>query len=327
MRVSPKQSHLGLSRHQREHRRRRRRRALALALAAFALATVAAVLPLVLSNNPRGRVSVQQAPVGRSRSKSMARLPGSQSRRRTPAVRLRSAEQRAFFRFLRLGLPVRCGGPHGNYVALTFDDGPGPYTGHALAILRQAHARATFFLVGKELRYWPFLPIEELQIGVLGDHSWTHPYLPRLSMTAIRQQLLATRDAIENETHTPVHLFRPPYGGHDRRVDREAQALGLVDVLWSIDTRDAEGARWDQISANVRRFARPGSIILMHENRGQTIRALRFGILPFLYARHLLPVTVPELLALDPPTLAQIEAGLNGCYGHPRPAAVRGSGG
>jgi peptidoglycan/xylan/chitin deacetylase (PgdA/CDA1 family) len=62
----------------------------------------------------------------------------------------------------------------------------------------------------------------------------------------------------------------------------------------------------------VRRNIRAGSIVLMHENRGQTIRALR-GILPSLRRRGLRSVTVPELLAADPPTTAQLAAGRQGC--------------
>ncbi len=230
------------------------------------------------------------------------------------AERLRVAEQIALARYVRLGSPIYCGGSRGRMVALTFDDGPGPYTERALSILGHAHARATFFLVGEQLRIWPFLPILALQHGVLGDHTWTHPHLTRLGAKAIRLQLALTKVAIERETHVPVRLFRPPYGARDPAVDRVSRSLGLVEVLWSIDSRDSEGARWNQIAATVERLARPGSIILLHENHGQTIRALRFAILPFLRARRFVPVTVPELLALDPPSNAAVASGLGGCY-------------
>ena len=170
-------------------------------------------------------------------------------------------------------------------------------------------------------------PVEELREGALGDHTWTHPYLPRLPSAAIRHELASTEEAIEAETHVRVWLFRPPYGAHSAQVDREARSLGLIEILWSLDTRDSEGAPWYRIAAAVRRFARPGSIILMHENRGQTIRALKFLILPFLRRRHLSTVTVPELLALDPPSREQLAAGLSGCYPRHVPAAVRALGG
>jgi peptidoglycan/xylan/chitin deacetylase (PgdA/CDA1 family) len=150
--------------------------------------------------------------------------------------------------------------------------------------------------------------------------------LPELSSAEVVRQLLSTKRAIQDDTHSPVELVRPPYGASDRRVERSVRSLGLVDVLWSIDSRDSEGADWSQIAARVERFVRPGSIILMHENRGQTIRALRRAILPFLHARGFLPVSVPELLARDPPTHTQLAAGVNGCYprGAPRPTSAGG---
>ncbi len=224
--------------------------------------------------------------------------------------------ERAELRFLlRLGLPVRCGGRRSRDVALTFDDGPGPYTALALRILRRAHLHATFFLVGKELPYRPWAPRAELRVGALGDHTWTHRFLPALPLATVREELAATRDAIERATGTPVELFRPPYGASDARIARVAASLGMVEVLWSVDTRDSEGATWSEIVATVAREARGGSIVLLHENRGQTIRALRFGIVPLLRRRGLVAVTVPQLLALDPPSIAELEAGPAGCYG------------
>jgi peptidoglycan/xylan/chitin deacetylase (PgdA/CDA1 family) len=87
----------------------------------------------------------------------------------------------------------------------------------------------------------------------------------------------------------------------------------MVEVLWSIDSLDWKGADWRHIAANVLRNIRPGSIVLMHENHGQTIRALRFLLLPGLRARHWHVVTVSQLIAQDPPTPRQVQRGLAGC--------------
>lgn len=216
-------------------------------------------------------------------------------------------------RFAALGLPLVCGGPHGRDVALTFDDGPGPYSALVVGILQRAHAQATFFLVGKELALWPGVPALERRVAALGDHTWSHVKLTRLDAAAVSEQLTSTKLAVEQETHAPVQLFRPPYGAHDRTVDAAARSLGLLEVLWSIDSRDSEGAAWYRIAANVERSLRPGSIVLMHENRGQTVRALEYEILPYLRAHHLHAVSVPELLTVDPPSRQQLAAGLAGC--------------
>lgn len=212
-----------------------------------------------------------------------------------------------------LGEPVRCGGHHGHDVALTFDDGPGPYSTWALRILRRAHASATFFLVGRLIVDWRHVPSEEASLAALGDHTWTHTLLTALGTAEIRHELAAAKQAIASAAHVPVRLFRPPYGAYDARVLALARSLGMVTVLWSIDTRDSEGAPWNEIIANVEHNVRPGSIILMHENRGQTIEALKFGILPYLKRRGLHAVTVPELLTVDPPSKRQLAAGLAGC--------------
>jgi peptidoglycan/xylan/chitin deacetylase (PgdA/CDA1 family) len=218
----------------------------------------------------------------------------------------------AVSRLVPLGLPVYCGGPRGHYVALTFDDGPGPYTQLALRKLRFFHDRATFFLVGKVLGVDPGAPRQEAQLGTVADHTWTHPVLPALSPDQIRHELAATKAAVARVSDSPVTLFRPPYGARTPAIDRQARALGLLEILWSVDSRDSAGANYAGISANVISGLRPGAIILMHENRGQTIRAL-LTILPALKRRHLRAVTVPELLALDPPSMRQLREGPGGC--------------
>jgi peptidoglycan/xylan/chitin deacetylase (PgdA/CDA1 family) len=212
----------------------------------------------------------------------------------------------ALERFVRLGLPLYCGGPRGRYVALTFDDGPGPYSRVAVRILARAGARATFFLVGRNLAYWPRVPREEARVAALGDHTWSHPRLLGLPDAQVQMQLRRARTAIARASGVRVRLFRPPYGRHGRRIDALVRRDGMLEVLWSVDTRDSEGAPWSAIAATVRRGLYPGAIILMHENRGQTIRALKFAILPMLRRRGYRAVTIPQLLALDPPDTADL---------------------
>ncbi len=224
-----------------------------------------------------------------------------------------ATEQAALGRLVQLGLPVYCGGSRRRAVALTFDDGPGPYSRLAVRILRRAGARATFFLVGRKLAYFPEIPRLERSLAVLADHTWTHPNLLLLGKSAVASELSRTKAAIARTAGTEVELFRPPYGLSDAAITATARSLGMAEIRWSIDSRDSEGADWSQIAAIVSRSVRPGSIILMHENRGQTLRALRFRILPELGRRHFELVSVPELMATDPPPLAQLRAGIGGC--------------
>jgi peptidoglycan/xylan/chitin deacetylase (PgdA/CDA1 family) len=215
-------------------------------------------------------------------------------------------------RLAAYGLPLYCAGPHGNAVAFTFDDGPGPYTYLALRKLTQAHEQATFFVVGRSMDNFPGWVVRELKVAAIGDHTYHHLYLPALTAAQISSEITSTAQKITENTGEPVLLFRPPYGGRNAVVDAAARKLGLLEVLWSVDSRDSLGANWAGIIANVEAGLRPGAIILMHENRGQTIRALT-TLLPYLHAHHLRSVSVPELLASDPPTVAQLRAGALGC--------------
>src|SRR5439155_21332733 len=106
-----------------------------------------------------------------------------------------AAERRELARLLALDRPVFCGGRRGRLVALTFDDGPGPYTRLALKELRRARARATFFLVGRSIRRFPALPRREKADGALGDHTATHPDLAALSRAAMVHELAAGQAA------------------------------------------------------------------------------------------------------------------------------------
>jgi peptidoglycan/xylan/chitin deacetylase (PgdA/CDA1 family) len=235
-------------------------------------------------------------------------------------------QQAAIAHYAGVGLPLFCGGRHGGLVALTFDDGPGRYTPIALRELRRAGMRATFFLVGTSIARYPQWPRRERELGAIGDHTQTHANLRFLSLDGAIAEVRTGRSAAIAASGARVDVFRPPYGAHTAAIDAAVGHDGLAEILWDVDSEDSRvvpPADYREISATVRREIRPGSIVLMHENRGQTIRALR-AILPSLERRGLRSVTVPELLAADPPSKAQLDAGRNGCG---PPPATHGSGG
>jgi peptidoglycan/xylan/chitin deacetylase (PgdA/CDA1 family) len=234
----------------------------------------------------------------------------------------RRAGNRQLTRLAALGLPVYCAGSGGDALAFTFDDGPGPYTHFALKKLAQAHERATFFAVGRSIDNFPGYLGRERKLATIGDHTYTHPLLTELPAATVQSEIERTALKIEAQSGQPVQLFRPPYGAHNPVVDQIAHRLGLLEILWNVDSADSLGANWAGIIRNVEAGMHPGSIILMHENRGQTIRALT-TLLPELRRRHLRSVSVPELLIEDPPSAAQLKAGTAGCGG----VLLHGSGG
>jgi peptidoglycan/xylan/chitin deacetylase (PgdA/CDA1 family) len=237
--------------------------------------------------------------------------------RKRRAARPRKLEQRvnaAVARFVRRGLPVYCGGHRGRSIALTLDDGPGPATEQVvLPLLRRAKARATFFVIGQNIGGHRRALLGERALGAVENHTWSHPRLTALSASAVSSQLAETQREIARATGARPTLFRPPYGAHNATVDAAARSLGVLEVLWSVDSYDSRGFARKEVVHTVLKLAQPGAIILMHENLPATVKALP-KILRVLKHRRFRLVTVPELLALDPPSRSQQRHGLAGCY-------------
>jgi peptidoglycan/xylan/chitin deacetylase (PgdA/CDA1 family) len=223
-----------------------------------------------------------------------------------------SAESPQVRGLIALGKPIYCAPNKGDEVALTFDDGPGTYTKLAIAKLRKHDVKATFFVVGRNIPLLPRAIREERGLGAVGDHTFTHPLLTALPASLAESEIVRTQGALERASGGPVFLFRPPYGAHDATVDAIARDHNLLEILWTVDSADSLGANYAQIERNVIDGMRPGAIILMHENHGQTIRAM-LSIFAALQRKHLRAVSVGKLLTDDPPSEAQVRAGGLGC--------------
>jgi peptidoglycan/xylan/chitin deacetylase (PgdA/CDA1 family) len=213
-------------------------------------------------------------------------------------------ENRAIDRVLAYTPAITHGGDSGNEVALTFDDGPGPYTERLVQVLDGLHVQGTFFAVGEEERYFSAGTLLELHSGdAVGDHTETHPMLASLSRRDQREELFEPIARIELLGGPRPRLFRPPYGSFDATTFKELHALRLLMVLWSTDTRDFTMPGVQAIVQSALAGAHPGAIILMHDaggNRSETIAALP-AIIAGLRKRGLRPVTVPRLMLDDPP--------------------------
>lgn len=218
------------------------------------------------------------------------------------------AEEKAIDSVLAYTPAVVQGGGKGNDVALTFDDGPGPYSQRLVDTLNALHVHATFFVVGVEERYFSAGTLSELRSGdVLGDHTETHPMMAALSRHDQHEQLLEPIYRIQLLGGPDPRLFRPPYGSFNASTFKELRRLHLLMVLWSTDTGDFARPGAQAIVRRALAGAHPGAIILMHDaggERSQTIAALP-AIVRGLRARGLRPVTVPRLLLDDPPPAGQ----------------------
>lgn len=179
----------------------------------------------------------------------------------------------------RQGRYVAHGGSERPEVALTFDDGPHPvYTPQVLDILDRYGVTATFFCVGIYAAAHPDLLTRIVDSGHrLGNHTWSHPYLPDLSRDEVLRQVEATGDVLARATGTAPGLVRPPYGAHTADVLRWLVEPGLTVVLWDVDARDWASPGTDAIVANVTGGVTAGSVVLMHDaggDRTETVAAL-----------------------------------------------------
>jgi peptidoglycan/xylan/chitin deacetylase (PgdA/CDA1 family) len=167
------------------------------------------------------------------------------------------------------------GGPCRNgYVGLTFDDGPSATLPQLLDALRASHLRATMFNQGNNALARPAFVRDELRAGMwVGNHTFTHPHLPQIGEPQAFEEIASTQWVLADIAHRAPTLFRPPYGETSDQVRADEQRLRLLEVLWTVDSRDWAGATPDEI-AQAASTLQPGGIILMHDWPPATIQAI-----------------------------------------------------
>ena len=189
-------------------------------------------------------------------------------------------------------------------VALTFDDGPKPdYTEKILDILKKEGVKATFFLVGREIRKHSEQAKEIVAHGhELGNHSFTHHRMIILGYGQVVREISDTSDAIREVGYSGPILFRPPYGKKLLVLPYYLEKIGMPSITWDLQPESYPEIANDagRISRYVVSEARPGSIVLLHvmnKSRTASIDAVE-GIIDGLRKRGYSFVTVSELLKL-----------------------------
>lgn len=151
-------------------------------------------------------------------------------------------------------------------VALTFDDVPDSYfTTKILDVLKQYNVRATFFLVGYRAANHPEIVKRMVREGhVLGNHSYNHRLLTKLSMDSYKKQILQTDRIIKRIAGYKPRFIRPPYGEINEQQLRWAGAKGYTIVNWDVDSQDWRGISSKKVASNILTTVSPGSIVLQH---------------------------------------------------------------
>ncbi len=217
----------------------------------------------------------------------------------TPKIATASAPLKANFSN-NVGITVTRVVTTGNYVAMTFDDGPHPEnTPRLLDMLKARNIKATFYVIGNNVNLYPGVLRRTVQEGhEIGNHTQTHRLLSKLSDTEVRSELTRCKDAIGRVTGIQPRTMRPPYGGLNQRqrvwVNEE---FGYPTVLWSVDPLDWKKPGAGVITSRILAGASAGGIILAHDLHAQTIDAMP-STLDGLIRRGFKFVTVSQLLAM-----------------------------
>lgn len=160
-------------------------------------------------------------------------------------------------------------------IALTFDDGPSSYTNGLLDTLESYNAHASFFLIGQNISRYPATVTREHTEGhTVGNHSWDHPWLTRISQEQVTRELSLTNNAVKSLTGITPTYMRPPNGAVNRSVYTALERLNMTGVLWSVDTRDWADRNSDIIYSRVVAGAKPGSIIILHDVHKTSVAAV-----------------------------------------------------
>ena len=212
----------------------------------------------------------------------------------------------------------------GPYIAMTFDDGPSAETTpRLLDILKQRNLKVTFFEIGQNAERNPAIVKRILAEGhEIGNHSWTHPQLSKLSDERVTEEITKTQDAIKNASgsgYTPT-LLRPPYGAITaRQKEWIEKQFGLSIIMWSVDPFDWKRPGESVIEQRILAGARPGAIILSHDIHKQTVDAMP-ATLDALIAKGFKFVTVSQLIAMNTPKSSATPSSRPSASPHASPA-------
>jgi peptidoglycan/xylan/chitin deacetylase (PgdA/CDA1 family) len=188
------------------------------------------------------------------------------------------------------------------YIAMTYDDGPHPQnTPRLLDMLRQRNIKATFYVIGRSVNQYPQIARRIVAEGhEIGNHTWTHPNLTKLSNSSVRQELEKTRQVIVSACGVQPRTMRPPYGA--LRSSQRAwiyKEFGYPTILWNVDPEDWKRPGPSVVASRILRSTRNGSIVLAHDLHKPTVDAMP-ATLDGLLGRGYKFVTVSQLLALSP---------------------------
>jgi peptidoglycan/xylan/chitin deacetylase (PgdA/CDA1 family) len=194
-------------------------------------------------------------------------------------------------------------------IALTFDDGPNdPYTSELLDYLKQKKLRATFFLVGKNIKKYPSTVQRIVNEGhLIANHSYSHSFFNYFKSLSFKKEIESNQELIFKQTGLRPALYRPPWLFRTPFILKTLKSNFLTPVS-GIFCNSFEVLRIspEKITKSALSHSKPGSIIIFHDgiegkggDRNNTIQATKL-LIDQLLAKNYKFVTVAELLEIKP---------------------------
>ena len=178
-------------------------------------------------------------------------------------------------------------------IALTFDDGPNEAcTGRLLKGLKKRNVRATFFVIGKNVKANPKLTKRIYEDGhMIGNHTYSHIDMSKVSEEKAEKELKKTGRAVHAITGEYPQYMRPPYGVCSEKLE---ESMDMIVVRWTIDPLDWKTENTDEIVKKVVTKAEENDIILLHDCYNTSVDAA-LKIVDILQEKGYEFVTVYEL--------------------------------
>ena len=182
--------------------------------------------------------------------------------------------------------------PETKMIALTFDDGPSEYTNRLLDILSINGAKATFYLVGSRIDYFPdtIKKMDQLKME-FGNHTFNHKYLTNINAQEEYIQLNSVDEKLMNLVEKETKSIRPPGGKMD---DKPSVYINKPLILWSVDPMDWSSKNKELIAEHILEHAKDGDIILLHDLYETTVDAMEI-VIPELKRQGYELVTVSKI--------------------------------
>ena len=185
-------------------------------------------------------------------------------------------------------------------IALTFDDGPTPYTLEVLDLLKKYNAKATFFCIGKNIEKHPEILQRIIDEGhLVGNHSYSHSkFFDFYNADKIKEELQKTDALLEKFTSKKINFFRPPYGVTTPSIRRALKITGHKVIGWNIRSLDGGTKNQELIFNRIIKRVSPGGIVLLHDTGSHSVLVLE-QFLQFLQQNKYEVISVEELLHLN----------------------------